>query len=64
MTSSDLRPNVVMEMDDYSSTFELLTLDFKARVKIHNYEVKKLGEDIRALFNFVSDNVFFKLIDM
>ena len=36
MTSSDLRPNVVMEMDDYSSTFELLTLDFKARVKIHN----------------------------
>ena len=47
MTSSDLRPNVVMELDDYSSTFELLTLDFKARVKIHNYEVKKLGEDIR-----------------
>ena len=63
MTSSDLRPNVVMEMDDYSSTFELLTLDFKARVKIHNYEVKKLGEDIK-LFNFVSDKMFFKLIDM
>ena len=64
MTSSDLRPNVVMELDDYSSTFELLTLDFKARVKIHNYEVKKLGEDIRALFNLVSDKMFFKLIDM
>ena len=64
MTSSDLRPNVVMELDDYSSTFELLTLEFKARVKIHNYEVKKLGEDIRALFNFASDKMFFKLIDM
>ena len=64
MTGSDLRPNVVMELDDYSSTFELLTLDFKARVKIHNYEVKKLGEDIRSLFNLVSDKMFFKLIDM
>ena len=51
------RPEPLLSFSDYME-------DFKARVEIHNYEVKKLGEDIRALFNFASDKMFFKLIDM
>lgn len=62
MTNTE-RPQVIMEREDYASTFELLFLDFKARVKIHNYEVKKLREDLALLFNVLTDKAFYKVTD-
>ena len=56
-------PQVIMEREDYAATFELMFLDFKARVKIHNYEVKKLSEDLSLLFNVLTDKAFYKVTD-
>ena len=52
-----------MEREDYAATFELLFLDFKARLRIHNYEVKKLGEDLSLLFNVLTDKAFYAATD-
>ena len=57
------RPSVVMEREDCSATFELLFLDVKARFRIHNYEVKKLGEDLSLLFNVITDKAYYAAID-
>ena len=57
------RPTVVMEREDYAATFELLFLDVKARFRIHNYEVKKLGEDLSLLFNVLTDKAFYAVTD-
>jgi len=57
------RPSVVMEREDYAATFELLFLDVKARFRIHNYEVKKLGEDLSLLFNVITDKAYYAAID-
>ena len=57
------RPSVVMEREDYAATFELLFLDMKARFQIHNYEVKKLGEDLSLLFNVITDKAYYAAID-
>ena len=57
------RPSVVMEREDYATTFELLFQDFKARLQIHNYEVKKLGEDLTLLFNAITDKAFYAATD-
>ena len=57
------RPTVVMEREDYAATFELLFLDVKARFRIHNYEVKKLGEDLSLLFNVITDKAYYAAID-
>ena len=57
------RPSVVMEREDYASTFELLFLDMKARFQIHNYEVKKLAEDLSLLFNVITDKAYYSAID-
>ena len=57
------RPQVVMEREDYAATFELLFEDFKARLSIHNYEVKKLGEDLSLLFNVITDKAYYAAID-
>ena len=57
------RPTVVMEREDYASTFELLFLDVKARFRIHNYEVKKLSEDLSLLFNVITDKAYYAAID-
>ena len=35
--------------------------DFKARVEIHNYEVKKLSQDIQFIFDYLLDEVYFKV---
>ena len=53
------RPQVVMEREDYSATFELLFLDFKARYKIHQFEVKKLQEDLSLVMNAITDKAFY-----
>lgn len=57
------RPTVVMEREDYAATFELLFLDVKARFQIHNYEVKKLAEDLSLLFNVITDKAYYAAID-
>ena len=57
------RPSVVMEREDYSATFELLFEDFKARLSIHNDEVKKLGEDLSLLFKVITDKAYYAAID-
>jgi hypothetical protein len=57
------RPTVVMEREDYAATFELLFLDMKARFQIHNYEVKKLAEDLSLLFNVITDKAYYSAID-
>ena len=57
------RPTVVMERKDYADTFELLFLDVKARFQIHNYEVKKLAEDLSLLFNVITDKAYYAAID-
>ena len=43
------RPQVVMEREDYSATFELLFEDFKARYKIHQNEMNHLMKDLSLL---------------
>ena len=58
------RPTVVMERKDYADTFELLFLDVKARFQIHNYEVKKLTEDLSLLFNVITDKAYYAAIDL
>ena len=57
------RPTVIMEREDYASALELLFLDVKSRFQIHNYEVKKLGEDLSLLFNVITDKAFYAAID-
>ena len=57
------RPTVVMEREDYAATLELLFLDVKARSRIHNYEVKKLSEDLSLLFNVLTDKAFYAVTD-
>ena len=57
------RPTVVMEHKDYAATLELLFLDVKARFRIHNYEVKKLSEDLSLLFNVITDKAYYAAID-
>lgn len=57
------RPDVIMEREDYASTLELLFLDVKARFRIHNYEVKKLSEDVTLLFNVLTDKAFYAVTD-
>tara|TARA_B100000925_G_scaffold229867_1_gene178443 strand:- start:570 stop:752 length:183 start_codon:yes stop_codon:yes gene_type:complete len=57
------RPTVVMEREDYAATFELLFLDVKARFRVHNYEVKKLTEDLSLLFNVITDKAYYAAID-
>tara|TARA_R100000005_G_C4794774_1_gene89669 strand:+ start:254 stop:436 length:183 start_codon:yes stop_codon:yes gene_type:complete len=57
------RPDVIMEREDYAATLELLFLDVKARFRIHNYEVKKLSEDLTLLFNVLTDKAFYAVTD-
>lgn len=48
------RPETLLSFADYVE-------DFKARVEIHNYEVKKLQQDIQFIFDYLLDEVYFKV---
>ena len=50
------RPETLLSFSDYVE-------DFKARVQIHNHEVKKLGEDISLLLNVLTDKAYYAAID-
>ena len=52
-----------MEREDYSATFELLFEDFKARRKIHQYEMNLLMKDISLALNVITDKVFYTFTD-
>jgi hypothetical protein len=49
------RPEPLLSFSDYME-------DFKVRVEIHNYEVKKLQQDIQFIFDFLLDDVYFKVV--
>ena len=57
------RPEVIMEREDYAATFEMLFLDFKARYKIHQYEMNHLMKDLSLLFNTLTDKTFYAMTD-
>ena len=57
------RPQVIMEREDYSATFELLFLDFKARWKIHQYEMNYLMKDLSLVLNALTDKAFYAMTD-
>ena len=50
------RPETLLTFSDYME-------DFKVRVEIHNYEVKKLREDLSFLFNYLMDNVYYNVVN-
>ncbi len=49
-----VRPETLLSFSDYVE-------DFKARVEIHQYEVKELREDLSQFFNFITDKVYYNL---
>ena len=49
------RPETLLSFSDYVE-------DLKARVEIHNYEVKKLQQDIQFIFDYLLDDVFYKVV--
>tara|TARA_B100000902_G_scaffold376828_1_gene408415 strand:+ start:1919 stop:2131 length:213 start_codon:yes stop_codon:yes gene_type:complete len=49
------RPQVTMLREDYAATLELLFEDFKARYKIHQYEMNILMKDISHVLNVITD---------
>ena len=57
------RPEVIMEREDYAATFELLFKDFKARYKIHQYEMNHLMKDLSLLLNALTDKTFYAMTD-
>ena len=46
------RPEPLLSFSDYAE-------DIKVRVQIHNFEVKKLAEDIALLFNALADKAYY-----
>ena len=57
------RPEVIMEREDYAATFELLVKDFKARYKIHQYEMNHLMQDLSLILNALTDKAFYAMTD-
>ena len=50
------RPETLLTFSDYME-------DFQARVEVHNYEVQKLQEDLKFLFSYLMDEVYFKVVN-
>jgi hypothetical protein len=50
------RPEALLSFSDYLE-------DLKSRVEIHNYEVKKLHEDVRFVFDLFLDKVYYKVVN-
>ena len=57
------RPEPLMHHVDYKEYASLVLRDTKVRWQIHQYEVKKLAEDISCLFNMITDKVYYTVID-
>ena len=50
------RPEALLSFSDYLE-------DLKSRVEIHNYEVKKLHEDVKFVFDLFLDKVYYKVVN-
>ncbi len=50
------RPEALLSFSDYLE-------DLKSRVEIHNYEVKKLQEDIKFISDLLLDKVYYKIVN-
>ena len=50
------RPEPLLSFSDYLE-------DLKSRVEIHNYEVKKLHEDVKFVFDLFMDKVYYKVVN-
>ena len=57
------RPEPLMHHVDYKEYASLVLRDTKVRWQIHQYEVKKLGEDLSLLFNVITDKAYYAAID-
>ena len=57
------RPEPLMHYIDYKEYASLVLRDTKVRWQIHQYEVKKLGEDLSLLFNVLTDKAFYAATD-
>ena len=57
------RPEPLMHHVDYKEYASLVLRDTKVRWQIHNYEVKKLSEDLTLLFNVLTDKAFYAVTD-
>ena len=57
------RPEPLMHHVDYKEYSFLVLRDIKVRWQIHNYEVKKLAEDISLLLNVIADKTYYAVID-
>jgi hypothetical protein len=57
------RPEPLMHHVDYKEYASLVLRDIKVRWQIHQYEVKKLGEDLSLLFNVLTDKAFYAATD-
>ena len=57
------RPEPLMHHVDYKEYSSLVLRDIKVRWQIHNYEVKKLAEDLSLLFNVITDKAYYAVID-
>ena len=57
------RPEPLMHHVDYKEYASLVLRDTKVRWQIHQYEVKKLGEDLSLLFNVLTDKAFYAATD-
>ena len=57
------RPEPLMHYVDYKEYASLVLRDIKVRWQIHQYEVKKLAEDISLLINVLTDKAYYSAID-
>jgi len=57
------RPEPLMHHVDYKEYASLVLRDTKVRWQIHQYEVKKLGEDLSLLFNVITDKAYYAAMD-
>lgn len=49
------RPEPLLSFSDYME-------DFQSRIEIHNYEIKKLQEDVKFVVEFLLDKLYYNSV--
>ena len=57
------RPEPLMHHVDYKEYSSLVLRDIKVRWQIHQFEVKKLQEDLSLVMNAITDKAFYMATD-
>tara|TARA_Y100000004_G_scaffold190801_1_gene248485 strand:- start:403 stop:585 length:183 start_codon:yes stop_codon:yes gene_type:complete len=57
------RPEPLMHHVDYKEYSSLVLRDIKVRWQIHQFEVKKLQEDLSLVMNAITDKAFYMVTD-